>query len=52
MKKHAELNANSAQAQHATPNATSPRKSHPDWKPHPCGLSREELRKIVEEILG
>ena len=23
-----------------------------DWKPQPCGLSREELRRIVRKILG
>lgn len=32
--------------------ATTPQKSDPNWKPQPCGLSREELRRIVEEILG
>jgi hypothetical protein len=36
----------------ATTKAASPRKSDPNWKPQPCGLTREELRKIVEEILG
>lgn len=30
----------------------SPRKSDANWKPQACGLTREELRKIVEEILG
>lgn len=30
----------------------SPRKPAPNWKPQPCGLTREELRKIVEEVLG
>ncbi len=29
-----------------------PAKSPPDWKPEPCGLTREELRNIVAEILG
>lgn len=29
-----------------------PRKSAPDWKPQPCGLSREELRRIVRKMLG
>jgi hypothetical protein len=33
-------------------NAAAAPKSNPDWKPQPCGLTREELRKIVEEILG
>lgn len=23
-----------------------------DWKPQPCGLSREELRRIVRKMLG
>lgn len=23
-----------------------------DWKPEPCGLSREELREIVAQIMG
>jgi hypothetical protein len=36
----------------ATTKVASPRKSDPNWKPQPCGLTREELRKIVEEILG
>jgi len=27
-------------------------KSDPNWKPQPCGLSREELRAIVAEIMG
>ncbi|GLS21038.1 hypothetical protein GCM10007874_40550 [Labrys miyagiensis] len=31
---------------------TVQRQSDPNWKPEPCGLSREELRKIVAEILG
>jgi hypothetical protein len=22
------------------------------WKPQPCGLSREELRRLVADILG
>lgn len=29
-----------------------PPKSSPNWKPEPCGLSREELRKIVTRIMG
>lgn len=33
--------------------SSSPRQSAPaNWKPEPCGLTREELRQIVEEILG
>lgn len=31
---------------------TMPPRSAPDWKPQPCGLSREELRRIVRKILG
>lgn len=27
-------------------------KSAPDWKPEPCGLSRQELRRIVRKMLG
>ncbi len=27
-------------------------KADPNWKPQPCGLSRDELRRIVAEILG
>lgn len=52
MKKHTQLDTKNSQAQHTTSTAMPPRRSHPDWKPQPCGLSREELRKIVEEILG
>lgn len=31
---------------------TMPPRSAPDWKPQPCGLSREELRRIVRKVLG
>ena len=31
---------------------TVPQKSDPAWKPEPCGLSREEIRKIVADLLG
>lgn len=31
---------------------TLPPKSAPDWKPQPCGLSRQELRRIVRKMLG
>ncbi|WP_139221330.1 hypothetical protein [Bosea sp. OK403] len=31
---------------------SAPRKSDPNWKPEPCGLTRAELRKIVADILG
>lgn len=34
------------------PAVTAQRKSDPNWKPEPCGLTREELRKLVAEILG
>ncbi|MEW6257364.1 MAG: hypothetical protein AB1592_15530 [Pseudomonadota bacterium] len=27
-------------------------RSAPDWKPHPCGLTREELRQLIIEQLG
>jgi hypothetical protein len=30
----------------------APIKSSPDWKPEPCGLSREEVRRIIAEQLG
>lgn len=33
-------------------NAIVPLRADPNWKPEPCGLSREELRRIVAEILG
>ncbi|MCU4178105.1 hypothetical protein [Bosea sp. BH3] len=29
-----------------------PPKSPPNWAPQPCGLSREELREIVAEMMG
>jgi hypothetical protein len=31
---------------------TMPSKTDPDWKPEPCGLTREERRKIVADLLG
>jgi hypothetical protein len=31
---------------------TLPPKSPPDWTPQPCGLSRQELREIVAQIMG
>jgi hypothetical protein len=34
-----------------TPVPTQP-KSNPNWKPQPCGFSREEIRKIVAEMMG
>ncbi len=27
-------------------------RSAPDWKPQPCGLTREELRQLIIEQLG
>lgn len=36
---------------HSAPRTSVP-KSSPNWKPEPCGLSREELRKIVAQIMG
>lgn len=32
--------------------ATTLATAKPTWKPHSCGLSREELRKIVLDALG
>ena len=31
---------------------TTPAIADPTWKPQPCGLTREELRKIVLDLLG
>jgi hypothetical protein len=31
---------------------TTPPRAAPDWKPQPCGLSRQELRRIVRKMLG
>jgi hypothetical protein len=31
---------------------STPAKSDPNWKPQPCGLTREELRAIVAEMMG
>jgi len=41
-----------AQRAAATARQTLPPKSPPDWAPQPCGLSREELREIVAQIMG
>lgn len=30
----------------------APVRSSPDWKPEPCGLTREEVRKIIADQLG
>ncbi|WP_336490629.1 hypothetical protein [Methylobacterium nigriterrae] len=30
----------------------TPTPPNPDWKPQPCGLTREELRKIILDVLG
>jgi hypothetical protein len=35
-----------------TPARTTPPRAAPDWKPQPCGLSRQELRRIVRKMLG
>lgn len=32
--------------------AAAPTKAAADWKPQSCGLSREELRRIVRKMLG
>jgi hypothetical protein len=34
------------------PPKSAPARSAPDWKPQPCGLSRQELRRIVKKMLG
>ncbi len=42
-------------AKTTTPKTTMPPRfetAAPDWKPQPCGLSRQELRRIVRKILG
>lgn len=41
-----------AQRAAAAARQTLPPKSPPDWAPQPCGLSREELREIVAQIMG
>ncbi|MBS7543371.1 hypothetical protein [Ancylobacter oerskovii] len=37
-----------------SPPAPAPdaRRSSPDWKPEPCGLTREQIRAIVIEQIG
>ncbi|WP_281493855.1 hypothetical protein [Ancylobacter koreensis] len=35
-----------------TPLAPSIVRSSPDWKPEPCGLTREQIRAIVIEQIG
>jgi hypothetical protein len=35
-----------------SPSRPSPAKASPGWKPQPCGLTREELREIVAQIMG
>lgn len=32
--------------------AATPPRAAADWKPQDCGLSREELRRIVRKMLG
>ena len=45
-------NAIAATMPHTAELKATPPRSAPDWKPQPCGLSREELRRIVRNILG
>jgi hypothetical protein len=53
MQTNTDLKPSGTQLRPDTTNNTTPtQKSDPNWKPQPCGLSREELRKIVAEILG
>ncbi|MDR6294533.1 hypothetical protein E9232_007087 [Inquilinus ginsengisoli] len=33
-------------------NQNPARRSDPDWRPEPCGLTREELRKITADLIG
>jgi hypothetical protein len=46
-----ELRPTSARAESAT-RAKFARPGKQGWQPQPCGLSRNELRSIVAEILG
>ncbi|GAB4070718.1 hypothetical protein GCM10028812_40400 [Ancylobacter sonchi] len=32
--------------------APEARRSRPDWKPEPCGLTREQIRAIVIDQIG
>ena len=34
------------------PVKTEPRAATPVWQPQPSGLTREELRKIVADLIG
>ncbi|MBP0582760.1 hypothetical protein J8I29_25770 [Labrys sp. LIt4] len=47
-------NATAAEQPCRTKTTTVPTlpKAKRDWQPEPCGLSREELRKIVADQLG
>jgi len=45
-----ELKPATAQAHPLT--STTPARPKAVWKPQPCGLTREELRKIVLDVLG
>ncbi|WP_164919714.1 hypothetical protein [Hansschlegelia zhihuaiae] len=52
MKKHIKLNRSALPVEESllTP---QPMPAAPDtWKPVPCGISREEMRAIVAEMLG
>lgn len=35
-----------------TPPAPSIIRSSPEWKPEPCGLTREQIRAIIIEQIG
>jgi hypothetical protein len=32
--------------------ATTPQRCDATWQPEPCGLTREELRRIIADLLG
>jgi len=35
-----------------TPTAPAIIRSSPEWKPEPCGLTREQIRAIIIEQIG
>lgn len=47
-------NVTAGERPHHIRNTTAPTlpKAKKAWQPEPCGLSREELRKIIAEQLG
>jgi hypothetical protein len=51
---HKPTHQKSAKSQHphAVPTNRMPPRAAPDWQPQPCGLTRLELRQIVEDMLG